>query len=367
MLLKGKEGMLIKAGNIPKFLRIFWRMYWKKPTFVSFNVTNRCNERCPMCSLWRTTSEELTLEEIERILMDLKNFGIQLVEISGGEPFLRTDILDIFALLDRIGLLYTITTNGTVLTGGHIKGLQRARKALQIAISLDSLDQDRYARLRGQDLHATVLENITRLAEAQLPMPVKLNFTMSRVNYEETFAMLDYARAKGISLSVFPINMGEGFLHRHADPMFTPDETERYEMAEIFRGLARLRRKGEPLWEYSRFYELSADYVLGRSIGRCDAGDLYLDLHADGILAPCIEHKGFADLRKEKIREAWDRIRAQKEMIRECDRTNPCCYTCTFNISITARHLLDFTLETAKIQGLLIKRGGRPRLGKGLK
>jgi hypothetical protein len=132
--------------------------------------------------------------------------------------------------------------------------------------------------------------------------------------------------------------------------MFVPEEAERHDMAETFRELARLRRAGEPLWEYSRFYELSADYVLGKPVGHCDAGLLYLDLHADGMLAACIEHKGFADLRKEKIRDVWPHIKAQRAEISECARTTPCCYTCTLNISLTARHLLDFTFETAKIR-----------------
>ena len=121
-------------------------------------------------------------------------------------------------------------------------------------------------------------------------------------------------------------------------------------MADIFRELARLRRQGEPLWEFSGFYEQAADYVLGLPVGPCDAGRLYLDLHADGKLAACIDQPAFADLRTEPVPDALQRLDAQNGHIRRCSTETPCCYTCTCNVSLTARHLFAFLRETALVR-----------------
>ena len=337
-------------GSMAAYLRLLWRMQRRKPTFLSFNVSNRCNERCLMCNVWRGGSPEMSVEEIARIFADLKRFGILLVEVSGGEPFLREDIFDIFALLDRLGFMYTTTTNGTVLTGEVIERLRSLKKLTQLAVSIDSMDRDIYAKLRGQDFLPRVLINLDRLVAAELPMPVKLNFTMSSVNYRETFAILEYAKSRGIFLSVFPVNSGLDRTHSHNDPMFAVNQTVHLEMAKTFRELARLRRVGEPLWEYSGFYELAADYVLGKPVGPCDAGRLYLDLHADGQLAVCVEQEGIADLRHHSIDEVWRQIKSQNDQIVACSETTPCCYTCTYNVSLTARHLFAFLRETAVVR-----------------
>ncbi len=340
----------MRTANILKLIKIFRRMRARKPTFVSFNVSDRCNEACPMCAVWREPGPDLPLPEMERIFTDLRRFGLDVVEVSGGEPFLRPDIFEVFSLLDRLGFLYTTTTNGTVASAAMLDRLRRAKGLMQLAVSLDTLDPALYARLRGWDLLPQVLRNLETIGAARLPQPVKLNQTMSRHNFRETLELLRFARERDFYLSVFPVNTGHGFAHRAADPLFDATATEREEMAALFRELARLRRAGEPLWEYSGFYELAADYVLGKGTGMCDAGELYVDLRVDGRLAACVDQPAFADLRHESVAEVWPRIAEQRERIRACAGETPCCYTCTANLSLTAGHQLPFLLETARVR-----------------
>jgi MoaA/NifB/PqqE/SkfB family radical SAM enzyme len=321
-----------------------------KPTFISFNVTNRCSQRCPMCRVWQTPAEELALPEMEQIFRDLRRAGFAVMEISGGEPLLRPDIYEIFALLDQTGFWYTTTTNGTLLTPGFVDRLAPLEGLLQLAISLDSLDQERYAYLRGVDSLPKLLLTLDTVASSRLRVPVKLNFTMSVVNYCETLDILRYARERGFYLSVFPVNLGEGFQHRAAEPGLAGSTADRQQMADLFRELARLRRAGEPLWEYSGYYETAAEYVMGRPLTFCDAGRLFFDLHADGGLATCVDLPSYADLRSEPVAHALARIAGERHRIAACRTESGCCYTCTANISVTARHLLQFLGETARVR-----------------
>jgi MoaA/NifB/PqqE/SkfB family radical SAM enzyme len=287
---------------------------------------------------------------MERIFKGLRHSGIKVVEVSGGEPFLRKDIFEVLSLLDRLGFLFTVTSNGTVLSGALLEKLNGLSGLLQIGISIDTLDRDLYARLRGADMLPAVLAGLDAIRAGDLSFPLKINFTMSRFNYPETLPLLDFAGQRSLFLSVFPVNQGGGFLHRSDDPSLAPVARERAAMSEIFRTLARLRRAGEPLWEYSGFYDLSADYVLGRPVGPCDAGSLYLDLHADGTLAVCIDQEGFADLLREDVAGALERVAAQRGKITACAAGSPCCYTCTYNLSVTADHIVDFLRETLRVR-----------------
>lgn len=340
----------LPLSRLPLLVNAFVRLSLRKPTFVSFNVSNRCNERCPMCQVWREALPELSLEEMRPLFAGLRRFGFAVVEVAGGEPFLRKDLFGIFSLLEEMSFLYSATTNGTVLTDEVVDRLRGTKNLLQLGVSIDSLDPALYARLRGRDLLPVVLEGLKRLRRARLPFLVKLNVTVSRHNHREVPALLDFAQANGFYLSAFPVNQGEGFSHRHDDPSFVPAEEEREEIAQLFRDLARRRRRGEPLWEFSGFYELAADYALGRPVGPCDAGRIYADLSSDGQLSTCLDHEGVADLRKLGIEEAWKRLGERKAQVDACSSETPCCYTCTFNVSVTARNPIAYALEMLRLR-----------------
>ena len=55
-----------------KLANVALRMQRRVPTFISFNVTNRCVQRCPMCNVWRAPSEELSVDEITGIFTQLR-------------------------------------------------------------------------------------------------------------------------------------------------------------------------------------------------------------------------------------------------------------------------------------------------------
>lgn len=330
-----------------KLARVAWRMRRRLPTFVSFNVTNRCTQRCPMCQVWRQPSEELSITEIGRIFRDLREAGFCAVEISGGEPLLRTDLAGILDTFDRLGFVYSLNTNGMLLDATALDTLTGRRGLLQVAVSLDTLDAQKYQTLRGSDSLDTVLENLRALGRRRR-IPAKINVTMSRINRDEIFDLLSFARENRLGISVFPVVQGAGHSHRSEDDLFAASLQERAEMAAVFRELARRRRAGAPLWEYSGYYDTAAEYVEGRPIGPCDAGRVFFDLRADGRLAPCVDLPAYASLRDQDVATALSEVSGEASRIAGCSTSTPCCYTCTANITETARHPVRFALESAR-------------------
>ena len=338
----------LAIARAPRVAAALWRLRRGRLAVASLNVLNRCNQACPMCGVHDEPDQALPLPDLERALRGLRALGVCIVEVSGGEPFLRPDLPDLLSLLDRLGLLFTFNTNGAAVTEGGLAALARSRGLLQVAVSLDSLDRQRYRLLRGRDHLGRALAGLEWLRAARLPAPVKANFAMSRHNQDETPALLDLARRRGLFLSVFPVNQGPGF-HRSDCGVFASSPEERAVMAARFEDLARERRRGAPLWEPAAFYRQAARFLRGEPLAPCGAGRLYVDLRADGSVAPCVDLPPVATLDELASGRAAAALESAQAEVARCHAATPCCYTCTVSLAETGRHPLAYAAETGRV------------------
>lgn len=123
-----------------------------KPTVAAFYLTSRCNSRCNMCNFWRPETvynDELKTEEIKSILLDIKNFGINVISFSAeGEMFVRNDVFEILEYAKELGLLFGINTNGLNVDEEKAKRLKDLDPTT-IMISVDTAKSERYSMIRG--------------------------------------------------------------------------------------------------------------------------------------------------------------------------------------------------------------------------
>jgi cyclic pyranopterin phosphate synthase len=134
--------------------------FQRRITYLRLSVTDRCDLRCEYCMPERMTflpkKEVLTLEELYDLATGFIARGVTKIRITGGEPLVRRDIIDLFTALGRrLGhdlAELTLTTNGTQLAE-HAEALARAG-VKRVNVSLDTLDRARFAKLtrhrRGQ-------------------------------------------------------------------------------------------------------------------------------------------------------------------------------------------------------------------------
>jgi len=76
----------------------------RQPVYVIYETTDRCNLRCRMCSVWRRADREaeLNLGQIDVLAGRLRDMGVVVVSLSGGEPFLREDLPEIIRIFKRL-------------------------------------------------------------------------------------------------------------------------------------------------------------------------------------------------------------------------------------------------------------------------
>jgi cyclic pyranopterin phosphate synthase len=170
--------------------------YNRNINYLRISITDRCNLRCSYCMPKEGVSalgheDVLRYEEILRIVKVAVSLGIAKVRITGGEPLVRRGVVDFIAGLAEISGLtdISLTTNGILLAPFAVPLLAAGIK--RINISLDSLNEAKYARItRGGELNA-VLRGIEAVHQAGF-YPVKINTVVIKgVNDDE---IIDFAR-----------------------------------------------------------------------------------------------------------------------------------------------------------------------------
>lgn len=161
-----------KAGRI-----IMTDGYGRNIDYLRISVTDRCNLRCVYCMKeehqdFLQKEELLTLEEWQRLCQGAALAGIRKIRITGGEPLMREDILELVAALSRIrGIEKVVMTSN----GVRLAPLAEELKAVGLSsvnVSMDSMDQEGYCRLTGQDVLPDVLEGLKACGKAGLPVKV---------------------------------------------------------------------------------------------------------------------------------------------------------------------------------------------------
>lgn len=185
-------------------------------SYARLAVTDRCNLRCFYCMpeegiRYLPKKELLTFEEIERLVAILAGLGIHKIRITGGEPFVRTDLMDLIRKISRIEGIQSLhlTTNG-VLTAPHIPEL-KALGVRSVNLSLDTLDRTRFQVITRRDEFDATWRTLMQLLEAGIE--VKINaVVMEGKNTEDILPFVELTRTMPLHIRFIeemPFN-GEG-------------------------------------------------------------------------------------------------------------------------------------------------------------
>ncbi|MBA3864309.1 MAG: GTP 3',8-cyclase MoaA [Erythrobacter sp.] len=173
--------------------------------YLRLSLTEVCNFRCTYClpDGYRKPCNrpvELSVDEIRRAVTAFAQLGLWKVRLTGGEPSLRRDFEDVARAVAAVPGIrrVAVTTNGYRLA----QRAQAWREAgiSAINVSVDSLDPARFAAITGRDRLAEVLRGIETARDAGFDA-IKLNAVLMRgVNDDELAAMVDFVRARDLSL-----------------------------------------------------------------------------------------------------------------------------------------------------------------------
>ncbi len=195
---------------------------------LRIKVTNKCNYRCFFCHGEGSseTSDLLSPDDIEFIVKTLMKVGVRKFKITGGEPLLRADIVEI---IRRIGSHepedISLTTNGYFLKD-LAKDLRRAGLR-RIDVSVHTLCRDKYILLTGVDGLHRVLEGLAAARDVGFDK-VKVNMLVTSLNVDDIPDMMRFCKRNGFTLQLIeymPIGRGCTHFRRFYIPLRAVYET----------------------------------------------------------------------------------------------------------------------------------------------
>jgi AdoMet-dependent heme synthase len=285
-----------------------------KPYLVALNLTKRCNLKCAHCYLDATTKaaggdDELTTDECVRLIDQIAevNKGCLLV-ITGGEPLVRPDILDIARYAVQLGFMVVFGTNGMLIDDRMATQLVEIG-VMGVGISIDSLDPQKHNAFRGvPGAWEAAVAGIE--ASKRNGLQFQVHFSAQPMNYQELPAVVEWAHGLGARvLNVFfMVCTGRG--EELTD--ITPAQYEEVlgflvKCQDDYQGML-IRARCAPHFKrlaYEKDPNSPITKATGYMGGGCLAGTNYARVTPNGEVTPCpymplsagnVREKSFVDL-----------------------------------------------------------------------
>jgi GTP 3',8-cyclase len=179
--------------------------FGRRVNYIRLSITDRCDFRCIYCMsedmAFLPRDEVLSLEESARLVKAFVSLGVSKVRITGGEPLVRKDALQLFKDIGQISGLreLVITTNGSQLE--HLAIPLKQAGVSRINISLDSLNAARFRKITRVGELDKVLRGIAAAKQAGISQ-IKINSLLMRgINDDEALSLVEFAIEQGIDIS----------------------------------------------------------------------------------------------------------------------------------------------------------------------
>lgn len=265
------------------FFQGLYDLLTQKPICVSFEVTHSCTGNCRHCDKGGIKKEKnlLSPQQYGEILRQLNP---PVVQLSGGEPLLRKDIVEIVKVMKQgDGLPFIIlVTNGSLLTEKKYVELKEVGLD-RISVSLDFPDQrhNKFRRIPG--LYQRLERLLPRLARKYNYDDIALNSAITQVNLPELLALAKKAQEWGIKISYSAYSI----LRTGDRQYFISAEKDLQALRKGIKELIRLKMKDKIILNAERTLNDTYRFFRDGIIPHCQAGKRFLVVRPDGYLNPC--------------------------------------------------------------------------------
>lgn len=317
------------------------------PTVLIFHVTFVCDARCNMCSNWQrgNRKQDITLEEIERVLSSSLWKNLEICSISGGEPTTRNDLVDICRLVtDKLPRLRKLTLNTTGLTPHRaipmltkIVELCHARDVIFSArVSIDGVGEvhnDVRRVKRGFDKASETIAAMKAL-QKQYPFNFGISSTIFSMNLDDAENILAWARREQLDIVFNMVRFTEAMLgNSELEGDIKPIAKEEERMRQFF--MDRVRQ--DPLLDGQNFIYMHYADMIGNGYHRlapCPFQSQGVMLNPDGGLFFCENSRVVGNAREEDPETIYFReaSQAHREWIR-AEKCPTCLSPCQMNVA----------------------------------
>jgi MoaA/NifB/PqqE/SkfB family radical SAM enzyme len=295
-------------------IRYLEKFFTKTPLHVSIEVTKRCNAKCDFCDYHKEKVEE---KELDFKTLFKKTRPI-VVSLTGGEPTLRNDIIDIIKKIRKFSppTFISMITNGATLSLEKAKEFKKAGlNALSISLDYFSDRHDKIRKIPG--LFNKIKELAPKLKDIGFDV-IGFNTIILNDNSEDVKKIINFAKENGLN-----VNLSAYCDLKNNNQNFVPNEDEIKIIEKLIDYVINFKKiNKEKVIKSSNYYLRNiVDYFKGQKIPGCTAGRKWILITPDAKIKRCSEKKAIGTVEtynnktfnKTKCMDCWFSCRGEAQ------------------------------------------------------
>jgi MoaA/NifB/PqqE/SkfB family radical SAM enzyme len=279
----------------------------RHPILAHIIPIRRCNLSCTYCNEFDSVSNPVRTDEMLQRIDRLADLGTAIITLSGGEPLLHPDAIELIRHIRKRGSIAELITNGYLLTPELIRKLNSAGLD-HLQISIDNVNPDEVSKKSLKVLDKK-LQWLAQYAEFDVNINSVLGHSTGRA--EDAAAVARRANELGLTSTV-------GIIHDHNGQLQPLGEPARALHGEL------IERSGKKFFSFERYNTFQANLIRGLpNDWHCRAGSRYLYICEDGLVHWCSQQRGYPGI---PLREY-----TQEHLDREYQTQKSCAPYCTIS------------------------------------
>ena len=266
--------------------------YLREINYLRVSLTQRCTLNCVYCGNNGCENDELTGEQIIKIVAAFSKCGITKVRLTGGEPLVREDICDIIAGIRRLdGIKKIVLTSNGVLLKKYAGDLKSAGLDA-VNISLDTLDSELYSKMTGGGNINDVLDGMETAQEVGLK-PIRINAVpIKGVNDDCISSLVELARDNEIDVRFIEL-MPFSSVGENKSRIVTGDEI--LSRLDFLKPCEQKSKSSPARYYYADGFKGKIGFITPVSKKFCDSCNR-IRLLSNGSIKPCLAFDDTVDL-----------------------------------------------------------------------
>ena len=242
---------------------------------VIWEITNACNYTCSYCifaSTGKIPEGELNTQDIFNTIDELKNNNFKYLKFTGGEPFIRKDMVDILKYSFKNDMICDISTNASFINEKIAKELSLLPLEM-IHVSIDGHTQEIHEKVRGKNSFLPTLKGLEYLAKYN--KNIRIGCVIHKYNENYIFDMVKLVEKFAIKEIIFSLMEPVGRLRHKDDNLAT-------------KSISQLQKEIEDISSIIKIsHNLNSHSIKESSEKICPGGKKFLFINSLGIVSPC--------------------------------------------------------------------------------
>ncbi len=317
-----------------------------KPDMINLGLTHRCDMGCKVCNTKEKNpdlKEEMSAEDLKKLIKDIGRWGDIGVSFAGGEPLIRKDILiDCIKTAKDEGLTTYMTTNGRQVDKETAEDIVDSDLDF-ISVSLDGINEETNNYIRDSGSHEGAVRAIENLKKSKIEngsdLKIGLTTVVNSKNLDDLIGLHDFVMEEDLyEINYHPYVPDNSFMNKvdYENDEFWIQEKDQEKLEKVVKKLIEIKKSEKGRIGTSDFIlENIPDYFENKekfSKGQCLAGQAYMYVKPNGNVDVCGKGPSFnlrpMNVKDRGIKEIWRSINffITRLKIKVCDR--PCLMLC---------------------------------------